>query len=314
MDERARSPKIPSLANILGAEKETFFSVILDIFHDAVIAIDEVQKITFFNQGARRIFGYSDADVLGKPLDILLPRDRIAVHREHVRRFADSQKSTARMDERSEIHGRRKDGSIFPAEASIAKAAGNGKTIFVVILRDITKQKEVLHKLEELSTTDALTGIDNRRAMEHELKREIDRARRTTRSFCLVLGDIDHFKRVNDVYGHDGGDFALREVAQLVKRMLRTNDSVARWGGEEFCILLPETTAVQAHTPIERIRGKLEESRFSWAGRDIAVTMTFGVAYHDLHGSLEQTLKRADHALYRGKDGGRNRIVIDGQK
>lgn len=125
-----------------GLDGKDILSILLDISHSAVIAIDQNQKILLFNQGARRIFGYEPSEVLGEPLDIVIPRDKQEVHREHVRRFGASPTLAKLMAERQEIRGQRKDGTLFPASASIAKTDSGGRQVFLVILQDISGQKE----------------------------------------------------------------------------------------------------------------------------------------------------------------------------
>lgn len=124
-------------------------SILLDISHSAVIAIDQDQKILLFNQGARRIFGYEPSEVLGEPLDIVIPRDKQEIHRSHVRRFGASSTLAKLMAERQEIRGQRKDGMVFPASASIAKTTSDGRLVFLVILQDISAKKEAEEKIRQ---------------------------------------------------------------------------------------------------------------------------------------------------------------------
>jgi PAS domain S-box-containing protein/putative nucleotidyltransferase with HDIG domain len=144
------------------AGNEKFFSAILHLAHDAIIVMDEDQKIIIFNEGAERIFGYKTSEVTGQPLDLLLPQALSEIHRAHVRKFAASPDMARQMDERLEISGRRKDGSIFPAEAGISKIPFEGRFVFVAILRDVTERKraeEALRKCKETHRM-VLNGID----------------------------------------------------------------------------------------------------------------------------------------------------------
>lgn len=131
-------------------ERTDLFSTILDTAHDAIIGIDQSQNIILFNQGAKRIFGYEPDEVIGQPLDILLPLALSEIHNAHVRRFEESKSTSRTMCKRREISGRRKDGTIFPAEASIAKATAGGQTIFTVTMRDITSRKLATEKINSL--------------------------------------------------------------------------------------------------------------------------------------------------------------------
>ncbi|HVT03921.1 MAG TPA: diguanylate cyclase [Thermoanaerobaculia bacterium] len=164
-------------------------------------------------------------------------------------------------------------------------------------------------RMEELATTDALTTLANRRRMKQLFDSERARVKRSGRGFTLVLSDIDHFKRFNDTWGHDCGDYVLKEVAATLKRSLREQDTVGRWGGEEFISLLLETNIEQGMQAAEKMRKAIEEERFQFGGHDLSVTMTFGVATFEPGDDLETSIKRSDEALYVGKEGGRNRSV-----
>lgn len=159
---------------------------------------------------------------------------------------------------------------------------------------------------------DPLTGILNRRAVDDGAGREISRARRTGAPLALLVLDIDHFKRVNDVYGHRGGDEALLSFVSSLQTGLRQIDLLGRIGGEEFVMFLPDTTANDAARVAERLRATVEASTVSFEGREIKLTMTTGVTQLlPDEDSWESMLTRADEALYKGKQEGRNRVIID---
>jgi len=188
--------------------------------------------------------------------------------------------------------------------------------------QDLSRTREDLardnRKLYEQATRDALTGLANRRSMTTVAEYEYDRLVRSKKKLGLILGDIDHFKRVNDTHGHDCGDRVLIKVAEVLVQSTRRQDQVARWGGEEFLILLPDTTARGAAIVAEKIRVAIrQESVTCYAGESptsIGVTMTFGVAECDARSTpeapIETALRRADEALYEGKSSGRDRVCI----
>lgn len=164
-------------------------------------------------------------------------------------------------------------------------------------------------QLEELSRTDGLTLLANRRHFMERLETEILRAQRYRRPFCVVLADADHFKSVNDRYGHHTGDSVLRQIGHLLNGGVRIpNDVAARLGGEEFALLLPETTAEQAQGVCERIRRQLRDHGFESDGARFNVTISMGVA-EGLEEDAETLLKAADRNLYAAKTGGRDRVV-----
>ncbi|MDD5580029.1 MAG: GGDEF domain-containing protein [Methylobacter sp.] len=163
-------------------------------------------------------------------------------------------------------------------------------------------------ELEKLANTDALTGLYNRRRMQELLELQKTLTSRNQSSFTLIFVDIDHFKKFNDSFGHSCGDYILNEVAAFMKKHLRQGDIIARWGGEEFLIMLPDTDIKGARIIAEKIRKAIEVKHFHLAGQDFSVTMAFGLTQHEAGHSREDSLKRADDALYEGKYAGRNLV------
>lgn len=159
-----------------------------------------------------------------------------------------------------------------------------------------------------MTIIDGLTQIHNKRYLLETLEREIPRARRHRRPLSVVMFDIDHFKSINDNYGHLAGDYVLKELATVVKGRLRPDDVVGRYGGEEFCALLPETSVVGAASIAEDLRRRVQERRFVFEGETIPVTVSLGCA--ELVGEMDvlSLLKAADERLYEAKRGGRNRV------
>ncbi|MCF6188792.1 MAG: sensor domain-containing diguanylate cyclase, partial [Desulfobulbaceae bacterium] len=172
--------------------------------------------------------------------------------------------------------------------------------------RDVTALKEAEEKLQRLSTTDPLTGAYNRRMFMDMLSREMTRSGRYGEPFSLLMFDLDHFKRVNDTYGHDVGDRVLVEIVELSMELIRQSDILARWGGEEFMVLLPQTNPDMALALGERLRQRISEYRFTDAGR---LTVSIGVAHQQQLDTIDSLLKRVDTAMYRAKETGRNRVV-----
>ncbi|WP_187275970.1 sensor domain-containing diguanylate cyclase [Parahaliea aestuarii] len=164
--------------------------------------------------------------------------------------------------------------------------------------------------LTEAARIDPLTGLLNRRGFIAEAGSEIRRVFRTRRSFSVVLTDIDHFKSVNDRYGHATGDHVLSRVASLLSDEIRDVDKLARWGGEEFILLLPETEPEGAAVLAGKLRERIAGNLFEYDGQRLGVTMTFGVSEFRRGESLESCIARADAALYRGKGEGRDRVVL----
>ncbi len=166
--------------------------------------------------------------------------------------------------------------------------------------------------LEELALTDPLTGLPNRRAIEDWATRQLSGALRYGFSFLVVLADLDHFKAVNDTYGHDAGDSVLRKFSEILKTNSRRSDICGRIGGEEFLFILTHTTQENARVVIERIRAELEATKFDFNGGSLTVTASFGLAAFEgtQTADFNRLVTQADVALYAAKRTGRNRIEI----
>lgn len=177
----------------------------------------------------------------------------------------------------------------------------------IIIMHDITVRKQLEEELKLLSTTDQLTGAYNRRAFEDFFTRERSRAKRYNIPLSLIIFDIDHFKKVNDTFGHDAGDHVLQEVVDMSKKQIRQIDFLCRWGGEEFVLLLPETGIESAQIVAERLRSTVEKLEFSIPSN---ITISFGLSQFHTSDSPETLIKRADIALYEAKQDGRNRVAV----
>jgi diguanylate cyclase (GGDEF)-like protein len=178
--------------------------------------------------------------------------------------------------------------------------------------RRLLEQVRINESLRTLAMKDGLTNLLNYRAFRETLDVEVHRSARYGTPLSLILGDVDHFKAVNDGYGHPGGDAVLRSMAQALRGELRDSDAVARYGGEEFAVILPETSLENAGVVAERLRRSIEGLIIPHEGREIRVTMSFGVSA--LHSADPQApvhlIDGADRALYQAKDAGRNRVVL----
>jgi len=177
------------------------------------------------------------------------------------------------------------------------------------------KVKERTEQIELLLRTDPLTGCYNRRYLIENLSKEIKKASRYDRTFSLIICDLDHFKKVNDTYGHQGGDQVLKEFVQCIREEFRNDiDWVARYGGEEFIIALPETDITGAQSLAERIRASIAKRSITSGANEIHITVSFGVTGFDAGTpagiiSVENLIREADRCLYRAKEEGRNRVV-----
>ena len=191
----------------------------------------------------------------------------------------------------------------------------------MLVFRDVTERRKAEHELQRATSdlrraahTDALTGLFNRRIFMERLEEEAERVSRHGSALSVLLCDLDHFKKVNDTYGHDAGDSVLKGVAEVAEDVKRITDVVARTGGEEFALVLPETGHDGAKKLANRLRQAIEEMEVTTStGQRIKITASIGVATVSKIGkNVDVFLRDADLALYRAKDTGRNRVCFAG--
>ncbi len=288
-------------------------SNIVEQFEDGIVAIDNHHNIILFNEGAQRIFGYSPDETVGWHLNMLLPERFHLQHDLMIEEFGASGKTVKQHDQRTrQIFGRRKDGSEFAASVFIVKI-GDGllKQGYAAVIRDISENKKTEDELLRLAATDPLTGAFNRREFTSLADQESQRANRYNRPLAIMMLDLDHFKKLNDTYGHAAGDKALQRFTTLCCNALRTVDIFGRWGGEEFVTLLPETDAEGAVIIAERLRKLVSQSILVYNDQKISLTASIGIAqYRSGEVTVEGPLSRADSAVYDAKKAGRNRISV----
>ena len=198
----------------------------------------------------------------------------------------------------------------------MSHAGGDNVEFISVIIFDVTdtaiyqrQLADALSKLEESSITDGLTKIYNRRHLSERLAGEFARVSRANGMFSLIMFDLDHFKKINDTYGHLGGDEVLREVARRVKPLLRAQDIFGRYGGEEFCIALPDTDLEGCAVVAERIRAQICAELVPFGDLKVAMSASLGITRFETGlPNFETMLQAADEALYEAKRGGRNQV------
>jgi diguanylate cyclase (GGDEF)-like protein len=188
---------------------------------------------------------------------------------------------------------------------------GAGILASVVLFFLTTALVAAWNRAHHLSMRDPLTGLYNRRYLEETMGRELPRARRLGESVGVIVIDIDHFKRLNDTYGHDAGDFVLERMGELLRAATRNSDIACRFGGEEFAVILPGATLLVARNRAEAIRAALESLEIEFEGKPLGpLTVSAGVSCMPPHGQdWAYTLQQADRALYTAKQAGRNKVV-----
>ena len=172
------------------------------------------------------------------------------------------------------------------------------------------EMQDMQKRLQLLASNDELTGLHNRRYILERIEEKLPEIRRHQLNFCVMMMDVDHFKNVNDEFGHAAGDDVLRTTANILTRELRQGDIVARYGGEEFLMLLPMTELVSAEALVERLREAIEKQTYTFEGTLISVTASFGITQHLLEDTADKMIDRADKALYQAKLAGRNCVKV----
>ncbi len=170
--------------------------------------------------------------------------------------------------------------------------------------------KEQLHESQKKMLRDPLTGLANRMAYEERIAVEINRCKRNSEPLCLAMWDIDHFKKINDTYGHDAGDRVLKFLSKIIHMRLRKVDMFARIGGEEFALLMPDTDLKNALGLNNHLRRCLEHSGFHYKGTPCPITASVGITRIETHDNPETAMRKADEALYQSKGAGRNRCTV----
>ncbi|GEM_PF-2999099 len=268
--------------------------------------LDGSRRIRQVNQAFLDLFPYREEQVLDAIPDGLYASraeyERIGREAYPILRDGGTYDTVAQM--------RGADGQAFPAALhGRALNADDLSEGFIWILQDISEQKRLEAELIHEASHDRLTGVYNRKHFEEILDAEIERAQRYSHSFSLVMFDIDHFKAFNDTYGHAIGDIVLKRTAERAHAELRATDSLARWGGEEFMVMLPETPIGNAERLAERLRKAVlvadEDSRS-------AVSISLAVTEYEMGEAADTTLRRLDDGLYRAKAEGRNRVIRNG--
>jgi diguanylate cyclase (GGDEF)-like protein/PAS domain S-box-containing protein len=270
-------------------------------------------KFTYTNAKFEAIFGYGAEELRGmRVIDLAIEEDRALVA-ENLRKRLSGEVGQAHYV----FHGRRKDGIILDIEIQGGVMDLAGKRVVLSLVMDVTErtraEREVQalqEKLREQSTHDSLTGLYNRRYLDDTLARELTLAQRHGYEVSVILGDLDHFKSVNDRFGHLAGDEVLRAFGDLMKQHARSSDIYCRYGGEEFLLVLPQVTTAVAIERTEQLRRSLAAKPIPYGDVPIPITASFGIATFPRDGqTADMLLAAADKALYAAKTAGRNRVL-----
>lgn len=289
-----------------GLDTLAFFRDLVEYSPDGIIVVDPHGRIAFANKTCKQLLGYSEQELSGMTIEALVPGHIRAEHI-HYRTSAANQSKPRSMGRLTHLEAQTKSGQCVPVDIAISPLQTKSGQFTVATVRDAKRQRELIN----LASTDPLTGALNRRSFYIIAERELERRHRYDTPVSVLMLDIDHFKNINDNYGHDAGDRTLVDMTRVCFDLLRKNDGFARLGGEEFVIIAPEIGVVRAKQMAERLRQTLAHIKIPAADRTFSFTVSIGVTEvtkNDM--DINQSVKRADTALYKAKEAGRNRVVV----
>ena len=282
------------------------FAAVIDHIVDGIITISEDGCIKSFNPAATKMFGYSDSEVLGQNIKILMPEPYHSEHDHYLSHYV-------RTGERKvigigrEVTGRRKDGTTFPMDLAISEVVIDHARHFVGILRDISERKRAEEKIKQMAHYDHLTQLPNRALFNDRITHALSIANRHAEHLALLFIDLDGFKAVNDSLGHEAGDQLLQIVAERLQRCVREADTVARMGGDEFAVILADVkgrdnVAQKAALMIEKVSAPYPE-----VDEDCVIGCSIGIAlFPEDAEDRSALLSKADGAMYAVKNDGKN--------
>lgn len=290
------------------ARADAIMARIVEGSFDAVVTVNQHQLIETVNDGTSRTFGFARADLIGKPISLLVP-DFAQMIDEQEGAFAVGRGHT-------ETQALRRGGEAVPVDISISRTSYGAERLYIVIIRDITELREKQSQLEYQALHDSLTGLPNRVLLGNRLEHALAAATRTGKPVALLLLDLNRFKEVNDTLGHHTGDLLLQEVATRLSRPLRSADTVARLGGDEFAVLLPAVDSVaQALELASRLSAVFRQPFEVLQDLRIDVGCSIGVAMFPEHSEEAAKLMQcADVAMYAAKVGTDDVVLYDPQK
>lgn len=295
-----------------------FYREILDNLYDGIFFVDTGGHITYWNKGAANLTGYGIDDVIGRNYcDIFKPLDKNGSQLCEfdtcpIRKVIESETLTE-----IDAYICHKEGHLLPISIRIAPVREVEQHFVIAVEihsnnspRYVMRQR--LEELQEMAMHDSLTGIANRRFVEINLAARLEELKRYDFPFSLMFADIDHFKAVNDTYGHATGDRLLKMVSTTLANSLRSFDIIGRWGGEEFILLLVNVKPYDLVNLAERFRKLVERSTLTLdTGESLSVTVSIGATLARCEDSTSSLIERADRLMYESKQTGRNKVSVE---
>ena len=294
--------------------KDKEFRALVDNLYDGIYFVDHQRTITYWNKAAERLTGFDSGEILGKHCfaNILDHCDskgtQLCFNGCPLHKTLKDGKTRE-----ADVFLRQKNGLRRPASIRVAPVYDEDDKIMgaVEIFSDNSSKLAIIEELQQIRDVaylDELTGVCNRRSLNERLKAKYEEFVNDKVSLGLAMMDIDHFKRVNDNYGHQAGDVILKMVAKVLARASRSFDIVGRWGGEEFLVIFSNVDEEMLKDICDRHRMLIEKSFVVHKGEQLSVTASFGCTLVEKEEELERAIERADKLLYRSKESGRNQV------
>jgi len=292
------------------------YSNIIEQLQEGIYYVDTNKKITLWNKAAEKISGFTKEEVMGKSCadNILRHVDKLG-NELCISGCPLGQTLIDGVGRESNIYLHHKNGHRVPVSVRVSAVYDDKKNIVgaVELFSDTTNRLDIIKELEKLKKevfTDALTQIGNRKFAEHTLDQRLTEWEKYSIPFTVYFIDIDYFKNINDTYGHVTGDMVLKMVANSITGAMRPFDTVCRWGGEEFIVIVPNIEEKAIYEIGERIRMLISKSWF-FEGKDkISVTASLGCSTVEKGDDIENLISRADKAMYKSKQDGRDKLTI----
>lgn len=297
---------LKQIKNELEKSQYQLQSIISNVM-DGIITINESGEIQGFNPAAEQIFGYAQQEVIGRNLNLLMQEPDRSAHDSYLNRYLNTSQSRILGVRGREVTAVRKNGEAFPMELSASEMSLGGDRYFIGIVRDITERKLAEQKIAHLAHYDYLTDLPNRALLLEVLDHSIALAMRNKHKVAVLFMDLDGFKAINDILGHDAGDLLLKGVSQRIKETIRDSDTVARVGGDEFILVLDNIeSANNAMFVANKVLAALSEP-FDLKGQPGRVGGSIGISiFPDDADNPVRLVKQADEAMYLAKQGGKN--------
>lgn len=305
-----------SLDHKLHQFEKKFENIVYNVPGIAIYGVGRDHCITYWNRACEKMFGFKNSKAIGRKIeDLIVPSSTFEKFKKNIDKYYESN-IEIKPGEIEYLHKNKTTLNVLTSFHKHETIYGNHELYNLSVdLTELKQTKKELRnsnaKLHTLARTDSLTQLPNRRAILEKIAYEKLKFERSKEIFTIAMIDLDDFKNINDMYGHDCGDFVLKQISNLMVDLVRKQDIVGRYGGEEFILLLPQTNAKGALHVTKLIIQQIAKFPITYKDKEISITATIGVSdYKDEEMTIEYLIKKADKAMYKGKSQGKNMIVV----